>query len=250
MEKLIAERDAWKNASLAKDKLLAVISHDLKGQLSGFQGLIELLSIEHAAEMPSSSYPYLDLLRESSSSLSLLLENLLQWARLQTWAIQPQYQVTYLRPTLAEICQANRISANNKKIALFLDCKLELKSYTDNHLCSFIVRNLVANAIKYTPPGGEVRISAVPVDHTHIKVEVTDNGKGIPEEILKRLFTQQDIIPMTGTAQEKGTGLGLMLCLEFAQLMGSSLHIHSELESGTTTSFFIQLAQKESGSSV
>lgn len=240
MERLTAERDAWKQACHNKDKLLAIISHDIKGQLGGLNGLINILALEN--EQPSSSefQNYVNLLQQSSSNLFQLLENLLQWARLQTWKIEAQNQKGSLYLALHEIFELNKNAVRAKRITYTLDCPMDLHAETDFNLMSFIVRNLIANAIKYTPEGGEIHVKASKEDDQTILINVSDTGKGIPPEVQSKLFDPQAMISTAGTANEKGTGLGLLLCLEFAQMLESSLNIHSIPDKGTSCSFFVK----------
>lgn len=240
IERLTAERDAWKQACHNKDKLLAIISHDIKGQLGGLNGLIHILALENQQSQSSEFQNYFNLLHQSSSNLFQLLENLLQWARIQTWEIQANNQKGSLFLVLNEIYELNRTAAQAKKIEFSLDCPLDLYAETDFNLMAFIVRNLITNAIKYTPEGGKIHIQAKQEDEEAISIQVSDSGTGIPLEIQSKLFDPQSIISTAGTANEKGTGLGLLLCLEFAQMLGFSLHINSFPTEGTSCSFFVK----------
>jgi signal transduction histidine kinase len=240
MERLIEERDVWKQACNDKDKLIAIISHDIKGQLGGINGLIEILELEGKNEDSSAFQTYLALLKQSSANLFQLLENLLQWSRMQTWTIQPQNQEEYLFQTLNNVFELNQAAAQAKQIDYVLICPKEIKVFTDINLVSFIVRNLINNAIKYTSIGGSISIEAIAETEGDIHIKVTNSGQGISPEVHAKLFDAQALISTAGTAKEKGTGLGLLLCLEFAQMLGTSLHIHSEEGHGTTCSFFVK----------
>ncbi len=240
VEKIKKERDHWKQASMAKDKILSTISHDLKGQWGGINGLIHILSLENQGVNSSPSQAYLDLLRKSSASFSLLMENLLQWAKKQSWEIEARLQDENLYELLKEVYELNQLSAQTKGIDFRMDCPEDLWVSTDLDLLSFILRNLAINALKYTSRGKKVTLRARRVAEDMVLVEVEDAGTGIPEEVQSKLFDPEALISSAGTAEEKGTGLGLLLCLEFAQMLGTSLHIDTAPRKGTRFSFFLQ----------
>ena len=134
------------------------------------------------------------------------------------------------------------VSAEEKKIAIDWNIPKDTLLYTDYNMLSFIIRNLLINAIKYTPAHGKITITANDVsstnpDHPLVRICVTDTGIGIPKAELPKLFNAREHYTRKGTQNEKGVGLGLMLCKEFVEKSGGTITVSSKLNEGTTFCF-------------
>jgi signal transduction histidine kinase len=181
-------------------------------------------------------------LHKASKVVYKLLENLLEWSRLQMGRIE-------LHPVkfdLAELVEQNTLflheTAINKQIALQNSIYQELFIYADKHMLDTVVRNLISNALKFTHPNGVVTISAE-VMTDFVEVTVSDTGVGIDREDIDKIFQIQLHHSTAGTAEEKGTGLGLVICQEMIQKNNGEIWIESELNKGTMVKFTVPLYQ-------
>jgi len=221
------------NAS--KDKFFAILAHDLKNPLIGFLSFAKLL--EQVEDLEQAEFTKLtNAFRTSAENLFALLENLLTWAQLQQGMIEAipsevpigafaERNITLLAPNAAQ-----------KQITLTNLIQAEIPVAVDVMMIDTVVRNLLANAIKFTEAGGTVTISATHDEQT-VTVMVADTGIGIPPEKLANLFRIDAKCQRTGTAGEKGTGLGLILCKEFVERNGGRIGVESEVGKGTTFTF-------------
>lgn len=221
-----------------KDKFFSIIAHDLRGPISSMISLSRLLS-SGFDELPPEQIN--DILRSqytmSWNSLKLL-DNLLQWAQVQTGRLRPV-------PELVKIDEAVQLSispviqnAKAKNIAVIREVEPNLAVYADKNMLQTVIRNLVSNAIKFTHPGGSVTISAKE-DHQQIIITVKDTGVGMTPQVIQDLFKLEKSHSTRGTANEQGTGLGLLLCKEFVEKNGGTIQSRSEPGNGTqfTVSF-------------
>ncbi len=210
-----------KNAELTglnatKDKLFRIIGHDLKhpiGTMIVFMDLIEnhidKLSKERLLEIVAS-------LKSSSQQGFKLLEELLDWAKSQTGAIAFEPDVLNLKEVVEQNIEQQQQKANIKEITLENQVPKEAEVYADRNMLDTILRNLISNALKFTPKKGLVMINCCACD-SQWKVTVTDSGIGIEEEMLDKIFRIENKTSTKGTENESGTGLGLVICKEFVQ---------------------------------
>lgn len=215
-----------------KDRFFAIVSHDLRGSVGAFRNLGEL--IEFYIE-----YNRLDMLKKLakdvdnlSTHLSDLLNNLLQWAISQLGGIVLKPETFVVLYELNNIVELYTENAARKQISLKLNIPEDLSVHTDRNSLSLIMRNLVSNALKFTDKNGTVTISAY-TQQNNIVFEVEDTGKGIPKDKLLKIFELGENKSTQGTAKEQGTGLGLVLCKEFAEKNGGNLEITSQEGKGT-----------------
>ncbi|MCK9280232.1 MAG: ATP-binding protein [Melioribacteraceae bacterium] len=241
--KIAEEENIKKNLELAelnatKDKFFSIIAHDLK---SPFQGLIsysQILSSQFSDLSEEEKISFIGSIEALSQSAYKLLENLLDWSRLQTGQMiynpEPFNLLVELYPTIALVKQ----TALNKKIKFNYTIDNTIVVNADINMLSTIIRNLISNAIKFTKPGGNIILSAKELDGK-IELSVIDTGIGIEKESLDKLFLIGNKESRTGTANESGTGLGLLLCKEMIAKHGGELKVESEINKGTTFSFTI-----------
>jgi PAS domain S-box-containing protein len=220
----------------SKDKILSIISHDLKSPFGSVVGLTDIV-IENYDRYPSNEIIKIFQIVNTSARQALdLLENLLNWGRSQTGKIKPSPASFYLSQLVTETISSIETQANNKKIFINNSVNEEIKVIADSNWTKIILRNLFTNAIKYSFQEGIIDISASE-SNDFIEISVTDNGVGIASENIPKLFKQELKYTTLGTSNEKGTGLGLLLCKEFAERQGGKIYVESKEGEGSRFTF-------------
>jgi signal transduction histidine kinase len=218
-----------------KDKFFSIISHDLKGPLNSLTSFSHLL-IEHTDSMSKEEIQLLARdLDKSVKNLYTLLENLLEWSRSQTGNIDFTGEVFDLSELLKSNKSLLESQARHKNIRITLTaaaCHVKLHKPSINT----VLRNLISNAIKFTPEGGSIGVTLQTSDKG-ISVAVSDNGVGMSAEVVAKLFRIDTKHSTKGTANERGTGLGLILCREFIEKNGGTLSVSSESGKGSVFTF-------------
>jgi signal transduction histidine kinase len=223
-----------------KDKFFGIIAHDLKNPLSSLIGASELL-INYANQLDKDNILNISMLLHGSAQQGYaLLENLLEWSMTQTGKLEFYTQKMILNEVIKDTLSIFKTQATNKNIDL--QCKINgiLEAEFDKNLISSVLRNLLSNAIKFTPKNGKVFIQAHKVQD-YIEIGVKDTGIGIPENIGNNIFRIDVKYTREGTEQEKGTGLGLLLCREFVERHGGRIWVESKLGEGSEFKFTIPL---------
>jgi signal transduction histidine kinase len=219
----------------SKDKFFAILAYDLKNPLIVFLSYAKLL--ENIEELGQEQFKELTRqFRTSAENLFALLENLLLWSQIQRGMIEPFPQEIPIDVFAVRNIELLTPNAEHKQITLNNLVQEELPVYADVNMIDTVVRNLLSNAIKFTHAGGAVAISATHDENT-VTVAVSDTGIGIPQEKLSNLFRIDAKCQRAGTAGEKGTGLGLILCKEFVERHGGNIWVASEIGKGTTVRF-------------
>jgi len=221
-----------------KDKLFSIIAHDLRAPFNSFMMLSELfvdeqynLSLEEMQRMAVSMH-------KAASNLSDLLDNLLDWSRLQRNIFQVEKSRIKLKILVDEILDMLSDTIKQKKLKLKVEVAENFKMNADKRMVSGILRNLLSNAIKFTPEGGNIRIDAG-TDEKEYFISVKDNGIGIPEKLQPNLFKIDGKTGRKGTAGESSSGLGLILVKEFVEKHHGRIEVDSIENSGSTFSVFI-----------
>ena len=223
-----------------KNKLFSIISHDLKAPMyamRNFFGEVQQNNIP-ARELKKMIPGVVNDLTYTTS----LMDNLLQWARaqMQSHAVYPQK--VDIGQSIEETLNLLRRQSQNKQIVIESDSKEGVYGFMDKDMLNLVLRNLISNAIKFTPPKGNIKIG-VHENCTLVEVFVQDNGTGISPEALKKI-NGKDFYSTKGTASESGTGLGLKLCKEFMIRNGGQLYIESKPGKGSTFSFSLPKANQ------
>jgi len=236
-ELLLKERESQlRELNSTKDKLFSIIAHDLRSPFNAILGLSELL-IENIKDFKvAESEKYLGIINSSAKNTLILLDNLLTWANSQTGKNIYQPEKTNLPALISEILEESKSIAKIKNISLNYIQTDDVEVYADVNMLKTILRNLISNAIKYTRSNGEIAISAVQ-NQNNIEITVSDNGVGMSEETRNKLFEIDANITTTGTANEKGSGLGLILCKEFVEKHGGDIWVKTELGKGSAFIF-------------
>jgi signal transduction histidine kinase len=218
-----------------KDKLFSIIAHDLKSPFNSIMGFTEILKEDIAKKDDSESMRYAGIIQDSSKRAMELLQNLLEWSQSQTGRIEVKPVGLNIHKLVNEIIILKKETAALKRISLENQIPEDAMVYADHDLTAAIFRNLLSNAIKFSYPDKEVLLSARIGQNTW-EVSVTDHGTGIEPEALDKLFRIDQNYSKPGTANEKGTGLGLLLCNEFAEKQGCTISVISKPGEGSTFS--------------
>ncbi|MHC9543086.1 MAG: response regulator [Vulcanimicrobiota bacterium] len=240
-KKLSISEESLRLANSMKDKFLSILAHDLRNPISNFYQSIDLMLSSEYTLNEETKTNFLKTIRNSASHLGDLLENLLTWARTQAGGIDFSPSLQSLAPVALETAAHLSPGAQQKNITIRMDIIDDITAYFDTHMVSTILRNLVSNATKFTPPGGTITVSAEEQGN-FLAVSVADTGIGMTAQDLHQLF-RIDVHPTRiGTGKEKGTGLGLILCKEFAEMNGGSIKAGSELNKGSTFTFTLPVS--------
>jgi len=241
---IIQQNRVLKELNLTKDKFFSIIAHDLKNPISSVRMACETL-LRFADKMDKEKFiDIVKLMDDSAKSLYNLLENLLIWARAQTGRIKYEPCELNLKSLVNEAVMIQLMNARSKNIMLANNISDDLMVFADRNSTDTVIRNLVSNAIKFTPKGGTVKIDAEPEDK-YARVIIKDNGIGISEDDLKKIFKIDQHHSTTGTDQEKGTGLGLILCKEFVEKNGGMIWIKSQINNGSEVIFTLPLIKEK-----
>ncbi len=221
-----------------KDKFFSIIAHDLKSPFNSIIGFSELLADHSSNKDHLKVQKYAGIILKSSQRALELLSNLLEWSGSQTGKIQFNPESFNLANFIKEIIPMFDDLSMQKSISVKTKIPPNMTIYADKHMISTVMRNLVSNAIKFTREHGEVVILAAEKQNK-LCVSVRDNGMGIAAERIDRLFRIDQNNSTPGTANEKGTGLGLILCKEFVEHHGGNIWVTSIVNEGSEFSFSV-----------
>jgi len=232
------ERRAAEEKTAAVEKLVFIISHDLRTPLMNIQSYLELLN-ENALDNTERSGLEKALLKSTNNTVEML-SNLLHWSKSQMEGSSAHLLEVDLLTVLAGTLEMERMHALKKDISFSYHIPPQLKVIADVDMLQLVVRNLISNAVKFTPQGGQINVDARLILH-QCKITVSDNGKGIPEDKQENIFSIRSE-PSFGTGNERGVGLGLVLCREFIEQQGGRIGFESNF--GFGSSFFIFIPAK------
>lgn len=218
-----------------KDKFFSIISHDLRSPINALAGLLDLL--DKGAVKPEELPNHVKELKTRFNHTRTLLNNLLDWTLLQMDKLSLQATRIDLHKIVDENIQLLG-SVQNKQIRLINNVPAGAYAFADSNTTNLVIRNLMTNAIKFTNDGGAVTITASQQAGEWV-ISVEDNGIGMNADVLKILFDKTAPYTTRGTANEKGTGLGLILCKEFVEKNGGKIWVESKLSEGSKFSFTI-----------
>ncbi len=225
-----------KEANAAKDKFMSIISHDLKNPLTGIIGFTEMLKYSLVDTSKDDLVVIISDLHDSAEKTYQLLSNLLDWSRLQRGKMDYQPSLLDTDYIIQNNLALHQATAKQKNITL--KAKVGEGSFVqaDLNMIDTVVRNLIANAIKFTPAGGSITVTS-DINQENIQVTVTDSGIGMSASDLKKLFRIDEKFQNPGTNNEKGTGLGLILCKELVEMNRGRIWVESEVGRGTSFHF-------------
>ncbi|MCV9386733.1 sensor histidine kinase [Reichenbachiella ulvae] len=221
-----------------KNKFFSIVAHDLKGPAGNIIELVKILNSKALKLSDDQRQEILGHLATASEDVYELLDKLLAWALSQQNMLAIDKETLDVRDVVEESIKAYRPSADSKIITTKIKIKEGLKVFVDKRAFSSTIANLYNNAIKFTREMGEITISAIE-ESDHFLLTVKDNGVGMEEETASRIFDEASMMSNPGTKQEKGTGLGLILCQEFVKLNGGEIWVKSEQGKGSEFNFTI-----------
>jgi PAS domain S-box-containing protein len=215
-----------------KDKFFSIIAHDLRSPFNGFLGYTQMMAEELSSMSIKDLQKISVLMNKTAIDLYNLLDNLLHWTRMKQGLIPFQPQKIVFADIYNDAVQVLKPNAEAKNITINYSASDQLVVFVDIDMLKTVIRNLVSNAIKFTNNGGAINIIAEQ-SPSDVIISVSDNGIGIPNDNIAKLFDISDVHTSTGTADEKGTGLGLLLCKEFVEKHGGKIWVESEYGKGS-----------------
>jgi ligand-binding sensor domain-containing protein/signal transduction histidine kinase len=237
-EEIVTQNEQLASLNATKDKFFSIIAHDLKNPFNSILGFSELLMQSIDTEDKSSISKFASSIQVSGNYAYKLLENLLEWSSAQTGMITYLPQKLTLLNFVDEIICLSEDMAKAKNISIHNQISGDLIVFADRNMIHTVFRNLITNAIKFTSKNGIVTLIAIP-QKDEIEITVRDTGIGIKEDVKKKLFKISEKVSTLGTEEERGTGLGLLLCKEFVEKHGGKIWIESELGKGSEFKFTI-----------
>jgi ligand-binding sensor domain-containing protein/signal transduction histidine kinase len=236
------QKEQLQELNSTKDRFFSILAHDLKNPFQTLLGMSEIL----AEELKDSNEEELKIavnhIQEASNNLYSLVGNLLTWSLSQTNRISFVPEKTDISMIISSIIALLKPDSDNKNISVITEFKTTRQVFADKNMIEMVVRNLITNAIKFTPSNGFINI-VISETGNMIQLEIHDNGVGISPEHQEKLFTLDSNITQKGTNGEKGTGLGLIICKEFVEKNNGKIWIISKPDSGS--SFFITIPGAE-----
>lgn len=237
--KQIIENDAreLKKLNDEKNKFFSIIAHDLRGPFGGLISITDIL-YQQLDQIPDEQiHELIQLLQQSSNQVFNLLNNLLEWSRLQMDAVVFDPVPFNLKLAVGDSIRLLGERAQNKLITIENKTDESFEILADINMFNTVIRNLISNAIKFTPRNGSVTVGATITDDKMIEVYVNDTGIGMNENLMKKLFSLDQKVSRPGTENETSNGLGLILCKDLVEKHGGKIVVESEETKGTTFRF-------------
>jgi signal transduction histidine kinase len=241
-DQIIQQFHELQKLNAEKDKFFSIIAHDLRNPFVSFLGFTELMAENVDTFSQTEMSEMANELKKSAQNLYVLLENLLEWSRIQRGLVGVNLETIELLPHINDILQSVFELANKKDIEIVLDIPKDLTVRTDMNMLSSTIRNLATNAIKFTPHSGKVSIAATIKNAGIVEISVRDTGIGMSQDFLTKLFKMDGKTSRLGTDGEPSTGLGLLLCKDFVEKQGGEIWVESMVGIGST--FFFTVSQK------
>ncbi len=237
-EQLDAQGQRLTELNHTKDRLFAIISHDLRSPINSLKGLMSLMWGQNIST--EEFFKFSKSIKHGIEHAHFMLNNLLDWSNSQFHGMKTNPQHIELVGMALENQLLLQELSQNKNIRIIIDIENDIKVYADVDHVNLVIRNLLSNALKFTEAGGEVRLSATCKD-TYCEISVADTGIGMSVQLLENLFNKQSSNSHTGTDGEKGVGLGLILCKDFVEKNGGKIWVESKEGEGTTFYFTLPL---------
>jgi PAS domain S-box-containing protein len=233
-----------KQSNATKDKFFSIIGHDLKGPFNNIVGITDLLENDFNTFSIEDLKSIFSNLNSSTKNTLVLLDNLLDWYKSEKTKIHYKPTQLELNTIIEKVINLLKPIAGKKEISIKYTSSKPINIKADKNMLNSILRNLLSNAIKFTDKKGKITIG-VKQEKACIRISVKDTGVGMDQETIDNLFQLTTTTSKRGTAREKGTGLGLMICKGFIEEHGGTLHVQSKLEHGSTFSFTIPVVEQD-----
>lgn len=229
-----------KRLNTTKDKLFSIIGHDLREPIGGLKPMLDYLLKSADLTDVEKVKKVLTLIQKSSTTAFNLMENVLGWARSQLNEIIYTPEELNLELLVAKTIEPFADSLYHKKLNIFVNIPNDTKIWADRNMLMTVFRNLISNAIKFTPEGKTIEIQSTTDELQHL-IKIIDQGIGIENERILKLFDKTEYTSTYGTSGEKGNGIGLLLCKDFIERNGGALFVESELNKGSVFGFSIPI---------
>ena len=239
-EEIKLKNELLKASNAEKDKFFSIIAHDLRGPLSAFVAATQIITEEIQTMKIEEIIDITVSMKTSASNIYSLLENLLEWSRLRRGGMDFVPEMLNLKEKIGDCIDVLSESARKKSIQVTFSIPDEMEVFADNHMFDTVIRNLISNAIKFTPVGGNISVTSDYNSDHSIVVKVNDSGIGMTPELINKLFLISEKTSRPGTEGEMSTGLGLLLVKEFIEKHGGKIWVESEVGNGSTFSFTIK----------
>ncbi|MCX6164140.1 MAG: PAS domain-containing sensor histidine kinase, partial [Ignavibacteriae bacterium] len=236
MEQLQLYTNELKNLNSSKDKFFSIIAHDLRSPFNGLLGFSTVMLEELHELTPAEIKEYAGYIHASAKTVYNLVDNLLQWSRIQTGRIEYQPIKIDLYEEVFKTVELFNSNAITKRIKIFNDIQTNTFVFADQNMLRSILQNLISNGIKFTKIGGSIKISSKEKDK-NIEIEIADTGIGIEMKDIVKLFRIDSQFSKLGTSNEEGTGLGLILSKELVEKNKGQIWVKSTLKKGTSFLF-------------
>lgn len=223
-----------------KDLFMSILAHDLKSPFNSILGYLGLLTENIHTYDINDIENQLSIINNSAQSVYNLLDAILMWINSESGKLPFEPQILNIKTICSNTLETLKSLANSKAIAIDYFVEENITAFADSNMLKTILRNLISNAIKFTNRGGRITINAEKVE-SDIIITVSDSGIGISPETQNKLFKISQIHTSRGTADESGTGLGLLLCKEFVNKNGGEIWVESELGKGSTFKFTVPI---------
>lgn len=243
-EKIIIEnqKSELEKINASKDKFFSIISHDLKSPFHGLLGVSGLMTSPEMKQNPELLQKMAIQLNQSIESTNELIENLLSWSKMQRTSFAVRIDTLNLNAFIQEQQQSYLPLVQHKSIQFDQYTASSIRILADPELLKVILRNLLSNAVKFTPEGGKIAIRAEIIDSSFVGVHISDTGIGMSKKQVELLFKEDYHSGTQGLNGESSSGLGLILCKEFVELMGGSIQVESEPGKGSRFTFQLRQA--------
>jgi signal transduction histidine kinase len=238
-EQIAEQKEELEQLNGTKDKLLSIIAHDLRGPVGVTKNMLYQLIKDPDVFTPEEQSQIMEELFLVSEKTHDLLENLLSWANNQR-GLKISKDSISVRKLIETNVEQQEIFARKKGVKLYSQVSADYNVFCDINMINLVIRNLISNAIKFTPAKGTITITGYKTDNFY-KVVIQDNGVGMPPEVMNRIFDSKDFYTSYGTNREKGSGLGLKLCKEFVEKNGGQITVDSDQGRGTTFAFTLEI---------
>lgn len=239
-DKLEKTMDHMSALNELKDKMFSVIGHDLRSPLGSIKMTLEFMALASSGD--SDQKESFDELLKTTDEVYNLLENLLGWAKSQSGNINMVAEKVELSQLVSECYLLQKTNFSLKNIQFNTNVEEGATVHADMNMIKTVLRNLLSNALKFTPDGGSIEVLSQ-VNDDNITISVKDSGVGIPEENLDKLFNEKQHVSTYGTRKEAGSGLGLLLCKNFVELNKGEIWVESTQNKGSKFSFKLPLVQ-------
>ncbi|MBU1101519.1 MAG: tetratricopeptide repeat protein [Bacteroidetes bacterium] len=241
LRNIISANKELKKLNRTKDLFFSIIAHDIKNPFGAVLNFSEMLKEDLNNMSLEEIHQFADSIYSSSREVYQLLENLLYWARSQKGDIKLEKKNIVLNDALQDVYRVLKNHAEGKKIIFTNEVPRDVKVHADENILKTVLRNLINNAVKFTGHGGEIKVSTSQ-NNGIVEMSIADNGVGMDEDELKKLFDIGTSSNKSGTDGEKGSGLGLILCKEFVEINGGQISVKSKEGIGSTFTLTVPTA--------